>query len=224
MTRKGIGEGRSASPGTTLLAVVTLSLGCGRIDYERIGVDAQGGLDGAPGDAAFMGDAAGRDGSMDGGVGLDGGMTLDSAVDGGRSDGGSSSCTLAGTGGCSGFMGISLFPGQTSMLGGDTTNAGDAMSGSCGGDGSGERHYVLSANSGDVAVTVRTEGATFRGVFYLQTNCGGSEIACQAAAPGQEASLTFLVADGTSRSLFLDGAEPGECGTADVVVEQMRAE
>jgi hypothetical protein len=202
-----------------LIVAVSVGVGCGRIGYEdlvRAQADA-GEADGAPSDAT----GGYRDGAADGAFAdgqTDGSLSSDGGSDAGTERG--TSCSFASTGGCGSSTAISLFPGQRSSFNANTTDAANVFSGSCGGAESAERFYQLQATSLDVRVSARTVGATFDAVLYVRDACEGNELACQRGTPGGEASIEFTAEAGTTRFLFIDGAEAGRCGTADIVVEQ----
>ncbi|MEO0324008.1 MAG: hypothetical protein AAF447_13695, partial [Myxococcota bacterium] len=115
----------------------------------------------------------------------------------------------------------STTPGQAFSL--DTFAAADDLAGSCGGAGSPDVVYGLSARTRS-RVQVFLESAEMESAVYLQRRCGDAdtEVACAQApargSAGGSAALDAVVEPG-SYSLVIDGQRADAFGAAEVRVE-----
>lgn len=114
---------------------------------------------------------------------------------------------------------------------GCTVATGDALAGSCGGEGAPERVQVL--RPGDAQrVTVRVTGRDFAPAAYVRRGCeaGAEELACGSAAVGEELVLDVDVSDVSDSGgdaapgplfIVVDGSEPDSGGRFVVTVESV---
>ena len=96
---------------------------------------------------------------------------------------------------------------------GSTAGAAGEFAGSCGVDGVGPGHAYVFASPIDTPVCVSTAGSTFDTRLFLQSTCGGGEIACDDDGAGGGASqISFDASAGDPVFLIVEGYNAAEGG------------